>query len=81
MSKPMPPAKLPLARLRAAAGLLPIIEAALADGRLPSERAELMASFCEWTTERLPDDPEAAELASGIGEGLKRLRATLSAGA
>lgn len=37
-----------LNRLRAAAGLIPIIEAGLGDGKLANERAALMCEFCAW---------------------------------
>ena len=36
-----------------------------------------MASFCEWTTENVPDDPEAVKLAETVGSGLKRIKMAL----
>ena len=68
MSKQIPPATPELNRLRAAAGLIPIIESGLTDSKLSAERAALMASFCEWTTEKRSTDPEglgAARCRSG----------------
>ena len=74
MPKQIPLATPELNRLRAAAGLIPIIEAGLADSRLSAERAALMASFCEWTTEKRSTDPEAIKLADSVDEGLKRIK-------
>lgn len=37
-----------------------------------------MASFCEWTTENVPDDPDAAKLAQRVQDGLKRIKVALS---
>jgi len=65
--------------LRAAAGLIPIIEAGLIDSKLSVERAALMASFCEWTTEKRSADPEAIKLAGSVDEGLKRIKMALAA--
>lgn len=65
-------------RLRAAAALIPIIESGLLESRLSVERAALMASFCEWTTENVPDDPEVVKLAETVGNGLKRIKIALS---
>lgn len=48
MPKSPSPATPELNRLRAAAGLIPIIETGLTDGKLTIERVALMASFCEW---------------------------------
>jgi len=50
-------------RLRAAAALIPIIEAGLIDSKISTTRASLMASFCEWATEKISDDPYSVELA------------------
>ena len=76
--KPTLPSTPALNRLRAATALIPIIESGLADSRISIERAVLMASFCEWTTENPPDDPEAARLAKTVGNGLKRIKVKLS---
>ncbi len=47
------------------------------DSKLPIERAALMASFCEWATESLSDDPEAVSLAETVTSGLKRIKMAL----
>jgi pyridoxine/pyridoxamine 5'-phosphate oxidase len=78
MSKQIPLATPELNRLRAAAGLIPIIESGLTDSKLSAERAALMASFCEWTTEKRPTDPEAIKLAESVDEGLKRIKMVLA---
>ncbi|MEF8723563.1 MULTISPECIES: hypothetical protein [Candidatus Accumulibacter] len=78
MSKQIPPATPELNRLRAAAGLIPIIEAGLIDAKLSAERAALMASFCEWTTEKRSTDPNAIKLAESVDEGLKRIKRALA---
>ena len=77
VSKPIPSATPELNRLRPAAALIPIIEAGLIDSKLPIERAALMASFCEWATESLSDDPEAVRLAETVTSGLKRIKMAL----
>ena len=81
MSKEIPPATPELICLRAAAGLIPIIEAGLTDSKLSVERAALMASFCEWTTEKRATDPEAIKLAESVDEGLKRIKVALTSAA
>jgi len=78
MSKQMPPPSAEINRLRAAAALIPIIESGLADSRLSPERAALMATFCEWATENVPDDPDMVKLAETVGNGLKRIKMALS---
>ena len=78
MSKQIPPATPELNRLRAAAGLIPIIEAGLTDVKLSAERAALMASFCEWTTEKRSTDPNVIKLAESVDEGLKRIKMALA---
>ena len=78
MSKQIPPATPEINRLRAAAALIPIIESGLLESKLSVERAALMASFCEWTTENVPDDPEVVKLAETVGNGLKRIKMALS---
>ena len=37
-----------------------------------------MASFCEWATEKISDDPYSVELAQTVEIGLKRVKATLA---
>jgi hypothetical protein len=66
-------------RLHAAAALIPIIEAGLVDSKISTQRASLMASFCEWATEKISDDPYSVELAEAIASGLKRIKIALSA--
>lgn len=67
-----------LNRLRAAAGLVPIIETGLADGKLSHERAALMASFCEWAIQDPIHDEDESRLAESIHQGLDRLKRQLS---
>ena len=52
MSKQMRSSTPEFNRLRAAAALIPIIEAGLADSKLSVERAALMALFCEWAMQK-----------------------------
>ncbi len=78
MSNPIPPSTPEISRLRAAAALIPMIESGLLESKLSIERAALMASFCEWTTENVPDDPEVVKLAETVGNGLKRIKMALS---
>lgn len=63
-----------LNRLRAAAGLIPIIESGLLDRKLTTQRAALMATFCEWAAEFAPNDEEGVRLAETVVNGLERLR-------
>jgi hypothetical protein len=79
MSKQIPPATPELNRLRAPAGLIPIIESGLTDSKLSAERAALMAFFCEWTTEKRSTDPGAIKLAESVDEGLNRIKMALAA--
>lgn len=65
-------------RLRAAAALIPIIEAGLIDSKISTAQAAPMALFCEWTTENISDDPYAFKLAQAVEIGLKRVKATLA---
>ena len=37
-----------------------------------------MASFCEWATETISDDPYSVELAQTVEIGLKRVKETLA---
>ena len=78
MLKPTLPSTPALNRLRAATALIPIIESGLADSRISTERAALMASFCEWATENPLDDPEAAQLARSVADGLQRIKLRLA---
>lgn len=77
MAKQIPPASPELNRLRAAAALIPIIETGLADAKLTSERAAMMASFCEWTLAVEPSDSHSLKLIEDIRQGLERLKVAL----
>jgi len=79
MPNQIPPSTPEINRLRAAAALIPIIEAGLIDSKLSVERAALMASFCEWSTAKLSEDAEAVRLAETVTSGLKRIKSVLSA--
>ena len=80
MPKSIPPPTPELNRLRAAAALLPIIEAGLAESRLSIERASVMTSFCESAAEFKPENPEEIKLSVTVLSGLQRLKkARLSA--
>lgn len=81
MSIPVAPPSPEINRLRAAAALIPLIEAGLANSKLSPERASLMAAFCEWTTESTFDEPEAVKLATKVRNGLERLKVALSVSA
>ncbi len=78
MPKSIAPSTPEINRLRAAAALIPIIESGLAESKLSAERAALMASFCEWATEKSFNDPEAAKLMAKVRDGLERLKGALS---
>ncbi len=78
MAKSLPVATPTLNRLCAAAGLVPIIEAGLSDGKLPVEKAALMAAFCEWATTIVSDDPEENNLIEIVKQGLERLKVRLA---
>lgn len=79
MPKSPSPATPELNRLRAAAGLIPIIETGLADGKLTIERAALMASFCEWAVTFETQDAEQKHLVDLVAEGLRRLQVRMNA--
>lgn len=68
-----------LNRLRAAAGLIPIIEAELGDGKLANERAALMCEFCAWAAGQVEDlGQEGEKLAAEIQAGLDKLKISSS---
>ena len=68
-----------LNRLRAAAGLIPIIEAGLGDGKLANERAALMCEFCTWAAGHCDDlGDEGEKLTSAVVAGLSRLKVAMS---
>lgn len=77
MSAPIPDPNRDLNRLRAAAALIPIIEAGLDDARMTSERAATMISFCESAAAQLPSGQEARRLKARIEAGLQRLKPQL----
>ncbi len=78
MPKSLPTPAPTLNRLRAAAGLVPIIEAGLTDGKLSPERAALMASFCEWAIQDPIRNEDESRLAESIHQWLERLKLQLS---
>ena len=68
-----------LNRLRAAAGLIPLIEDGLRQSKITAEKASLMAEFCSWATQQATEGgPEALRLADDIKSGLERLKALLA---
>lgn len=73
MTKSLPDATPHLNRLRAAAGMIPIIEDGLAKGTLTPERATAMAAFCAWAYDQPPGEKETQELSRTIREGLERI--------
>ena len=65
-----------LNRLRAAAGLIPLIEDGLRQSKITGEKASLMAEFCSWAAQQATEgSPEALRLADDIKSGLERLKA------
>lgn len=77
MSKAPSPPSPRLNRLRAAAGLIPIIESGLADAKLSLERAALMTKFCVWAVDIEPLDSEEVHLLEIVSSGLCRLQSRL----
>lgn len=68
----------PLNRLRAAAGLIPVIESGLRDKKLNPEKASFMAEFCAWSLEHgLDETDESKLLADKIQQGLERIQIQL----
>lgn len=69
-----------LARLRAAASLLPNIISDLDNKKLSKEKAALMGEFCSWAKRcAIPGDNESEGLVDQITAGLIRLDRSLSA--
>jgi hypothetical protein len=67
-----------LNRLRAAAGLIPIIESGLTRSQLSTDRAALMCEFCAWALDHdTAGDKVSEKLVQEIREGLERIRSTL----
>lgn len=77
MPKSIPEATPSLNRLRAAAALLPIIESGLRDSKLSTDRAALMATFCEWAAQHPPGTESEDHLISEIRAGLDRVKQSL----
>lgn len=74
----VPPPSATLNRLRAAAGLIPLIESGMRDGKISRDRAALMAEFCAWAGEQnAQTGPDGAKYADAIRTGLERLRSAL----
>ena len=68
-----------LNRLRAAAGLIPLIEDGLRQSKITAEKASLMAEFCSWAAQHATEGgPEALRLADDIKVGLGRLKTLLA---
>ena len=78
MAKALPDTTPQLNRLRAAAGLIPIIEDGLTKGTLTPERASLMAAFCAWAHDQSYEDINAQTLAKTISDGLERIELKIS---
>lgn len=67
-----------LNRLRAAAGLVPQIEAGLRDGKIAAEKAALTAEFCRWALDHASEaGPDGERLAADLDKGLESLRQAL----
>ena len=67
-----------LNRLRAAAGLIPIIESGLAKSQTSHERAALMCEFCAWTiTATSPSSTLEQQLYLAVSNGLTRIKEAL----
>ena len=68
-----------LNRLRAAAGLIPLIEDGLRQSKITAEKASLMAEFCSWAAQQATESgPEALRLGDNIKAGLERLKTLLA---
>ena len=68
-----------LNRLRAAAGLIPLIEDGLRQSKITAEKASLMAEFCSWAAQHATEGgPEALRLADDIKAGLGRFKTRLA---
>lgn len=78
MTKPIPEPTPQLNRLRAAAGLIPIIEDGLILGSISHERASIMAAFCAWAYDQANGDANTQALAQTIQDGLERIEARLA---
>lgn len=73
MSKmPLPPTP-ERNRLRAAVGLIPLIDTGLRDGKLSEARVRQMIAFCHWAASGEVSDPDLRDLQAQIQGGLQRL--------
>lgn len=79
MAKSIPIPTPQLNRLRAAVGLIPLIESGLMDRSLSTERAVQMIRFCEWATTIIPENSEEKRLADIAARGLLCLKTKISA--
>ena len=78
MAKSIPNTTPQLNRLRAAAGLIPIIEDGLIQGTLSPERASIMAAFCVWAHDQSCEDMDTQSLAKTISDGLERIESRIA---
>lgn len=78
MAKSIPNTTPQLNRLRAAAGLIPIIEDGLIQGTLSPERASIMAAFCVWAHDQSCEDVDTQSLAKTISDGLERIESRIA---
>jgi len=78
MAKSLPDTTPQLNRLRAAAGLIPIIEDGLTKGTLTPDRASVMAAFCAWAHDQSGEDVNTQALAKVISDGLERIELKIS---
>lgn len=69
-----------LNRLRAAAGLIPLIEDGLTHSRIDTRRAASMTAFCMWAVDHdiAAGNPEAERLTADVKSGLERLKPFLA---
>lgn len=67
----------PLNRLRAASGLIPLIEAEIARDKALTPRASSMLSFCEWAAAVSPQSAEGARLLKIVQAGIEHVKASL----
>jgi hypothetical protein len=66
-------------RLRAASGLVPLIEDGLNTSQLSAEKATAMAAFCQWAVQDAEGSTaEALKLIDSIQQGLTRIQKQLS---
>lgn len=65
-------------RLRAAAALVPVILAGLADSKISRERAAHMSAFVEWAASTTPGNEVEQKLVNEITNGLASLKTSLA---